>query len=152
MYIYHKQCGILQKIQWKGSNGQLQWFNKATSGALCWKRQKTPKLKKLKRKLLKILKRYDLSRVVPCQRARPEHSENVIVFKIWSFWTIVIACQSQVKCKEKMSGEGGVKKNKTATIMRFERCHWISVEPTMWGPCWFNGSAQNSKLWPCLFF
>ena len=26
MYIYHKQCWILQKIQWKGSNGQLQCF------------------------------------------------------------------------------------------------------------------------------
>ena len=54
MYIYHKQCGIIQKIQWKGSNGQLKWFNKATSGALCWKRQKTPKLGKLKCKLLNI--------------------------------------------------------------------------------------------------
>ena len=43
-------------------------------------------------------------------------------------------------------------KKDTATIMRFERCHWISVEPTMLGPCWFNGGAQNSKLWPCLFF
>ena len=36
--------------------------------------------------------------------------------------------------------------------MSFERCHWISVEPTMLAPCWFNGKAQNSKLWPCLFF
>ena len=29
MHIYHKQCEIIQKIQWKDSNGQLQWFNKA---------------------------------------------------------------------------------------------------------------------------
>ena len=43
VYIYHKQCGILQKNQWKGSNGQLHWFNKATSGALFWKRQKNTK-------------------------------------------------------------------------------------------------------------
>ena len=27
-----------------------------------------------------------------------------------------------------------------------------STEPTMLGPCWFNGRAQNSKLWPCYFF
>ena len=47
--------------------------------------KKTPKLEKLKRKLLKILKRYDLSRGVPCESARPEHSENVVVFKIWRF-------------------------------------------------------------------
>ena len=47
--------------------------------------QKTLKLEKLKRKLLNILKRYDLSRVVPCQRARPEDSENVVVFEIYMF-------------------------------------------------------------------
>ena len=34
-------------------------FNKAMSGALCWKRQKTQKLGKLKRKLFNILKRYE---------------------------------------------------------------------------------------------
>ena len=31
-------------------------------------------------------------------------------------------------------------------------CHRISVEPTMLGPRWFDGGAQNSILWPCLFF
>ena len=45
--------------------------------------KKTQKLEKLKRKLLKILKRYVLSRMVPCERARPELSENVVVFKKW---------------------------------------------------------------------
>ena len=44
--------------------------------------KKHGKLGKLKRKLLNILKRYDLSRVVPWERARPEHSENVVVFEI----------------------------------------------------------------------
>ena len=44
--------------------------------------RKTPKLERLKRKLLKILRRYDLSRVVPRERARPEHSERVVVFEI----------------------------------------------------------------------
>ena len=43
VHIYHKQCEFIQKIRWKGSNGQFQWFNKATSGALCWKRQKNTK-------------------------------------------------------------------------------------------------------------
>ena len=31
VYIYHKQCGIKQKNQWKSSNGQLQCFSKGTS-------------------------------------------------------------------------------------------------------------------------
>ena len=47
--------------------------------------KKTQKLEKLKRKLLNILKRYDLSRVVPCESWRPELSENVVVFEDWSF-------------------------------------------------------------------
>ena len=40
------------------------------------------KLEKLKHKLLKILRIYGLSRVVPCERACPEDSENVVVFEI----------------------------------------------------------------------
>ena len=59
--------------------------------------KKTQKLEKLKRKLLKILNMYDLYRGVPCERERPENSENVVVFKIWRFWTKVIGCESQVK-------------------------------------------------------
>ena len=47
--------------------------------------EKTQKLEELKRKLVNIFKRYDLSRVVPCERARPEDSENVVVFKISRF-------------------------------------------------------------------
>ena len=46
----------------------------------------------------------------------------------------------------------GVKKKDTATILSFEVRNEWHVVPTMWGPCWFNGDAQNSKLWPCLFF
>ena len=53
---------------------------------LCAKNaKKTQKLEKLKHKFLNILKRYDLSRVVPCERAHPEDSENVVVFEIWRF-------------------------------------------------------------------
>ena len=54
MYIYHKQCENMQKIQWKSSNGQIQCFMQATSGALCWKPQKHAKQEKLKLELLKI--------------------------------------------------------------------------------------------------
>ena len=35
MHIYDKQCGIMQKNQWKGSNFQIQCFYNGTSGALC---------------------------------------------------------------------------------------------------------------------
>ena len=49
----------LQKNQWKVPNFQIQCFYNGTPGALCWKRPKTPKLEKLKRKLLK--KRKDMN-------------------------------------------------------------------------------------------
>ena len=71
----------MQKI-----NGRVQTFKFSvfTMGRqeLCAENaKKTQKLEKLKRKLLKIFKRYHLSRVVPCRRARPEHSKNVAVFE-----------------------------------------------------------------------
>ena len=74
-----------KKFNEKAQTANFSDFNKATSGALYWKRQKTQKLGKLKRKLLKILKRYDLPSVVLCERARPEDSENMVVFEIWRF-------------------------------------------------------------------
>ena len=72
--------------------------------------KKTPKLEKLKCKLLKILKRYDLSRVVPCERARPEHSENVVVFEVSMFQIIVIGLQSKEKIRKKNSATSDVTK------------------------------------------
>ena len=36
--------------------------------------------------------------------------------------------------------------------MKITARNWISVETTMLVPRWFNFGAQNSKLWPCLFF
>ena len=44
------------------------------------------------------------------------------------------------------------KKRDTATILIIMAWYWISVETTMLVPRWFNFGAQNSKLWPCLFF
>ena len=38
-------------------------------------------------------------------------------------------------------------KKDTATIMSFGRCHWISVEPTMLGPCWFNALLVKRDTW-----
>ena len=35
VYIYHKQCENMQKIQRESSNGQIRCFMQATSGALC---------------------------------------------------------------------------------------------------------------------
>ena len=56
VHISDKQCEIIQKIQWKSSNFQIQCFYMETSGALCWKRRKTPKLSKLKHLLLNFFK------------------------------------------------------------------------------------------------
>ena len=46
---------------------------------------KTVKTRETKTQITQTLKRYDLSRVVPCERARPEHSENVVVFEVSMF-------------------------------------------------------------------
>ena len=75
---------------------------------------KTPKkkLEKLKRKLLKFWKGYDLCRVVPGDSWRPEDSENVVVFEFWRFQTIVIGRQSQVKIEEKIPRRGTVTKKR----------------------------------------
>ena len=62
MHIYDKQCEIMQKKSMEESKHSdsvfLQWDCAENA-------KKTQKLEKLKRKLLKILNRYDLSRVVP---------------------------------------------------------------------------------------
>ena len=73
------------KNQWKSPNFQIQCFYNRTSGALCWKHLKNTKTRETKTQITQTLKRYDLSRVVPCERARPEHSKNVVVFEIWMF-------------------------------------------------------------------
>ena len=82
MYIYAKQCEILQKNRWKSSNGQNHCFCNGKSAPRCWKHGK---LGKLKRKLLKIFKYYTISRVPPCERASPELSENVVLFGCTTF-------------------------------------------------------------------
>ena len=79
MHIYDQQCEIMQKNPWKSPNIQIQCFY---NGTVLKTPKKTQKLEKLKRKLLKIFNRYHLSRVVPCEGARPEDSENVVVFEI----------------------------------------------------------------------
>ena len=74
--------------------------------------KKTPKLEKLKRKLLQFLKMYDLYRVVPWESQRPGNSENVVVFEFWRFQTIVIGRQSWVKIEEKIPRRGTVTKKR----------------------------------------
>ena len=54
MHIYDKQCGIMQKNQWKGPNFQIQCFYNGTSGALCWKRQKNTKTRETKTQITPI--------------------------------------------------------------------------------------------------
>ena len=57
MYIYDKQCGIMQKNQWKGPNFQIQCFYNGTSGALCWKRQKKHKSRETKTQITQIFEK-----------------------------------------------------------------------------------------------
>jgi len=74
----------------KKINGRVQTFRFSvfTMGRqeLCAENaKKTPKLEKIKRKLLKFFIMYDLYRGVPCERERPGNSENVVVFEIRRF-------------------------------------------------------------------
>ena len=59
----------------------LQWDVRSS----VLKTPKNTKTRETKTQITQILKRYDLSRVVPCERARPEHSENVVVFEVSMF-------------------------------------------------------------------
>ena len=73
----------------KQINGRVQTFRFSvfTMGhqELCAENAKNTKTRETKTQITQILKRYDLSRVVPCERARPEHSENVVVFEVSMF-------------------------------------------------------------------
>ena len=127
----------------KKSNGRVQTFRFSvfTMGRQelhAENAKKTPKLEKLKRKILHFLKMYDLYRVVPWESQRPGNSENVVVFEFWRFQTIVIGRQSWVKIEEKILRRGGVKKKDTATILSFGLWNWISVTSTWLFQRWFN--------------
>ena len=78
MHINDKQCGIMQKKSMEGS----KLFTMGRQELCAENAKKTPKLEKLKRKLLNFLKRYDLYRVVPWESWRPENSDNVVVVEI----------------------------------------------------------------------
>ena len=115
MYIYHKQCEIMQKIQWNSSNGQLHWFlidflwisskmdqNYANANA--------------SRPLAKIFKRYP---DMPYESWRPGDSKNVVVFYSLIFQTRVIAAQSRVKSQEFFLPKWRRNKNKYALNFEF---------------------------------
>ena len=55
MHIYDKQCGIMQKNQWKVQTFKLGVFTMGRQELCAENAQKTPKLEKLKRKLLNFL-------------------------------------------------------------------------------------------------
>ena len=57
MHIYDKQCGIMQKNQWKCPNFQIQCFYNGTSGALCWKRKKNTKTRETKTQITQIFEK-----------------------------------------------------------------------------------------------
>ncbi len=108
MYIYHKQCEIMQKIQWNSSNGQLHWF----PIDFLWKSSKMDQNYanvNASRRVAKFFKRYP---DMPYESWRPGDSENVVVFYSIIFWTQVIAAQSRVKSQEFFLQNCGVKKNR----------------------------------------
>ena len=76
MYIYHKQCEIMQKIQWNSSNGQLHWF----PIEFLWNSSKMDQNyanANAPRTLANFFKRYP---DMPYESWRPGDFENVMVF------------------------------------------------------------------------
>ena len=77
---------------WNHAKKSMEGFKLSDSVFLQWdvrssvlKTPKNTKTRETKTQITQTLKRYDLSRVVPCERARPEHSENVVVFEVSMF-------------------------------------------------------------------
>ena len=66
MHIYDKQCGIMQKNQWKGPNFQIQCFTMVRQELCAENAKKNTKTRKTKTQITQFFKRYDLYRVVPC--------------------------------------------------------------------------------------
>ena len=65
MHIYDKRCGIMQKINGRVQTFRFSVFTMGRQELCADNAQNTPKLEKLKHKLLNFLKRDDLYRVVP---------------------------------------------------------------------------------------
>ena len=103
---------------------------------------------------LEICSKKKISGLGPCETPRPDVSENVELIGRVRFWTGVIGRQRWTSPKQLVRHRKyeASKKIDTATILSFELCHGISVEPTILGPRWFRIRAQNWILWPCLFF
>ena len=149
MYIYHKQCEIIQKIQWKGSNSQLQCFY---NGRSLTDRSSLLKTRKTRETKTWITQNFEL--VWPIQGRTMWKSTSRGFQKCGSFRDLEVLNHSYrlSKSGQIQTWEGGVAKKDTATILSFGLWYGISVGPTWLVPRWFNGSAQNSLLWPCLFF
>ena len=82
----------LSQTMWNHAKKSMKKLKRPTSVILQWnvgssvlKTPKNTKTRETKTQITQTLKRYDLSRVVPCERARPEHSEIVVVFEVSMF-------------------------------------------------------------------
>ena len=77
---------------------------------------------------------------VPYESWRPGDSENVVVFYSIIFQTRLMGVQSQRSLKIWVCHQNYAvsQKKDTATILRFRSNRWISMEPYLLAPCWFN--------------
>ena len=88
----------------------------------------------------------------PCERARPEVSENVVVFEFWRFWTRVIGCQSLVKIEEKILWRGGVTKKRHGHNIDFWAPKRIARPSHMVGTICYSFRSSKLKIVAVLFF
>ena len=141
----------------KKINGSVQTFRFSvfTMGRqeLCAENaKKTPKLGKLKRKILQFSKTYGPYRMVPWESWRPEDSKNVVVFEFSRFQTIVIGRKSWVKIEEKILRRGGVKKKRHGHNIQF----WALIRnqrgPNMVGSTLIPWQSSKLKIVAVSFF
>ena len=76
MYIYHKQCEIMQKIQWNSSNAQLHWF----LIDFLWKWSIMDQKLCKRKPFFSVAKFFKGYPCMPFESWRPAVSINVVVF------------------------------------------------------------------------
>ena len=80
MYIYHKQCEIMQKIQRISSNGQFHCFHYVRKRAPCWNDLFLMETRKTKTHFSQCFSPVWPKRGTSWESWRPENSENFVVF------------------------------------------------------------------------
>ena len=117
MNIYHKQCEIMQKIQWNSSNGQNHWFpvemvhngtNYANANSLF--------------SVAKYFLRYPGYAIWKLMSGRFWKRDGFLCYNFFKLELLLFKVWSNLKKCD--SESGGVTKINTQSILRFLRSSW----------------------------